>query len=69
MVVSSTILDGLLTLHKSPVSSNLTRSTIQSVSFGTYRRITPPDLTVMALMRRIDLPLLWSAQEHVLGLP
>ena len=28
----------------------------------------PPDLTVMALTRRIDLPLLWSAQEEALGL-
>ena len=28
----------------------------------------PPDLSVMALTRRIDLPLLWSAQEQVLGL-
>jgi hypothetical protein len=28
----------------------------------------PPDLSVMALTRRIDLPLLWSAQEQALGL-
>jgi hypothetical protein len=28
----------------------------------------PPDLTVMALTRRIDIPLLWSAQEQALGL-
>jgi hypothetical protein len=28
----------------------------------------PPDLTVIALTRRIDLPLLWSAQEQALGL-
>ena len=28
----------------------------------------PPDLSVMALIRRIDLPLLWSAQEQTLGL-
>jgi site-specific DNA recombinase len=28
----------------------------------------PPDLTVVALTRRIDLPLLWSAQEQALGL-
>jgi len=28
----------------------------------------PPDLGVMALTRRIDLPLLWSAQEKALGL-
>jgi site-specific DNA recombinase len=29
----------------------------------------PPDLSVMAtLIRRIDLPLLWSAQEQALGL-
>jgi hypothetical protein len=27
----------------------------------------PPDLGVMALTRRIDLPLLWSAQEQALG--
>ena len=27
-----------------------------------------PDLSVMALIRRIDLPLLWSAQEQTLGL-
>jgi hypothetical protein len=25
-------------------------------------------LSLMALTRRIDLPLLWSAQEHALGL-
>ena len=28
----------------------------------------PRDLSVMALIRRIDLPLLWSAQEQTLGL-
>jgi site-specific DNA recombinase len=28
----------------------------------------PPDLTVIRLTRRIDLPLLWSAQEQVLGI-
>jgi hypothetical protein len=28
----------------------------------------PRDLSVMALTRRIDLPLLWSAQEQALGL-
>jgi site-specific DNA recombinase len=28
----------------------------------------PPDLTVFSLMRRVDLPLLWSPQEHALGL-
>ena len=28
----------------------------------------PPDLGVLALTRRIDLPLLWSAQEKALGL-
>jgi site-specific DNA recombinase len=28
----------------------------------------PQDLTVAAVTRRIDLPLLWSAQEQVLGL-
>ena len=28
----------------------------------------PADLTVEALTRRIDLPLLWSAQEQMLGL-
>jgi DNA invertase Pin-like site-specific DNA recombinase len=28
----------------------------------------PSDLTVIGLTRRIDLPLLWSAQEHVLGM-
>jgi hypothetical protein len=28
----------------------------------------PPDLTVVALTRRIDLPLLWSAQEQALDL-
>ena len=28
----------------------------------------PPDLTVIALSRRIDLPLLWSAQEQALSL-
>jgi hypothetical protein len=27
----------------------------------------PPDLTAMRLTRRIDLPLLWNAQEQVLG--
>jgi site-specific DNA recombinase len=27
----------------------------------------PPDLTVISLTRRSDLPLLWSAQEHVLN--
>jgi len=27
----------------------------------------PPDLGVMALTRRIDIPLLWSAQEQALG--
>jgi hypothetical protein len=27
----------------------------------------PPDLTVVALTRRIDLPLLWSEQEHLEG--
>ena len=28
----------------------------------------PPDLTVISLTRRFDLPLLWSAQEEVLGM-
>jgi hypothetical protein len=28
----------------------------------------PPDLTVIALTRRTNLPLLWSAQEQALGL-
>jgi hypothetical protein len=28
----------------------------------------PPDLTVIGLIRRVDLPLLWSAQEQALGL-
>ena len=28
----------------------------------------PPDLTLIALTRRIDLPLLWRAQEQVLGM-
>ena len=28
----------------------------------------PPDLTVVTLTRRIDLPLLWSAQEQALGI-
>jgi hypothetical protein len=28
----------------------------------------PPDLTVFGLMRRVDLPLLWNAQEQALGL-
>ncbi len=28
----------------------------------------PPDLTVIGLTRRIDLPLLWSAQEQALGI-
>jgi hypothetical protein len=28
----------------------------------------PPDLTLIALTRRIDLPLLWSVQERALGL-
>jgi site-specific DNA recombinase len=28
----------------------------------------PPDLSVIALTRRIDLPLLWSEQEQTLGL-
>jgi hypothetical protein len=28
----------------------------------------PPDLTVFSLMRRVDLPLLWSAQKQALGL-
>ena len=28
----------------------------------------PPDLTVMALTQRIDLPLVWNAQEQALGL-
>jgi site-specific DNA recombinase len=28
----------------------------------------PPDLSVMALTRRIDIPLLWSAEEQSLGL-
>jgi len=28
----------------------------------------PPDLIAIALTRRIDLPLLWSAQEQALGL-
>jgi hypothetical protein len=26
-----------------------------------------PDLTVFSLMRRVDLPLLWNAQEQALG--
>jgi len=28
----------------------------------------PPDLTVIGLIRRIDLPVLWRAQEHALGI-
>ncbi len=28
----------------------------------------PPDLTVIGLMRRVDLPLLWSAKEQTLGI-
>ncbi|MGO9451098.1 MAG: recombinase family protein [Candidatus Binataceae bacterium] len=28
----------------------------------------PPDLTVIGLIRRIDLPVLWSAQEQALGI-
>ncbi|MGH7780576.1 MAG: recombinase family protein [Candidatus Binataceae bacterium] len=28
----------------------------------------PPDLTVIGLSRRVDLPLLWSAQEQALGI-
>jgi site-specific DNA recombinase len=28
----------------------------------------PPDLTVIQLLRRLDLPLLWKAQEQVVGL-
>ena len=28
----------------------------------------PPDLTVFTLLRRVDLPLLWNAQEQALGL-
>jgi site-specific DNA recombinase len=28
----------------------------------------PPDLTVIGLTRRVDLPLLWSAQEQALGI-
>ncbi len=28
----------------------------------------PPDLTVIGLTRRVDLPLLWIAQEQVLGI-
>ena len=28
----------------------------------------PPDLTVFSLMRRVDLALLWNAQEQALGL-
>ncbi len=28
----------------------------------------PPDLRVFSLMRRVDLPLLWNAQEQALGL-
>src|SRR6202795_2143593 len=28
----------------------------------------PPDLTVFSLIRRVDLPLLWNAQEQALGL-
>jgi site-specific DNA recombinase len=28
----------------------------------------PPDLTVIGLTRRVDLPLLWSAQQQVLGI-
>ena len=27
----------------------------------------PPDLTVISLIRRIDLPMLWSAQEQALN--
>ena len=27
----------------------------------------PPELTVIGLARRLDLPLLWSEQEHALG--
>jgi hypothetical protein len=32
------------------------------------RRPQPPDLTVFSLIRRVDLPLLWNAQEQALGL-
>jgi len=28
----------------------------------------PPELTIISLARRIDIPLLWSAQQQVLGL-
>jgi site-specific DNA recombinase len=28
----------------------------------------PPELTVIGLTRRVDLPLLWSAQEQALGI-
>ena len=28
----------------------------------------PPDLTVIGLSRRVELPLPWSAQEHALGI-
>jgi hypothetical protein len=28
----------------------------------------PPDLTVLALTRRLDIPLLWRTQELALGL-
>jgi hypothetical protein len=27
----------------------------------------PPELTIISLARRIDIPLLWSAQQKVLG--
>jgi hypothetical protein len=27
----------------------------------------PPDLTVIALSRRVDLPLLWVMQEQAIG--
>jgi hypothetical protein len=28
----------------------------------------PPELTVIGLTRRVDLPLLWGAQEQALGI-
>jgi hypothetical protein len=37
-----------------------------SISISLYE--LPRSLTVEALTRRIDLPLLWSAQEQALGI-
>jgi hypothetical protein len=29
----------------------------------------PPDLTVLGLSRKVDLPLLWARQEQAIGVP